>query len=293
MDRRLGPLVFVPGQNSGQYPYCHSLYVEGDVKVLIDPASDRDKLAELLDKPGVDAILLSHWHEDHLMHLDLFDRQELWISRFDAEPLQSLDKFFDAYGMNDEERIPWTNTMYELFHFKPRFADRFVEDRELLNLGGVTAEVIHTPGHTPGHISLYFPEEGVLFLGDYDLTPFGPWYGDVNSDIDGVIASVNKLRGIQAKVWIACHGQGIIESDPAELWDPYLRVIDKREMRLLDLLKEPKTIPEIVEARIVYRKKREPKEFYDFGERAIMGKHLERLLKRGTVVLEDGKYRRV
>jgi len=36
--------------------------------------------------------------------------------------------------------------------------------------------------------------------------------------------------------------------------------------RLLDFLKEPRTMPDVVEERIVYRKKREPKEFYDFGE---------------------------
>lgn len=292
MEIKFGPLVFIQGENSGLYPHCHSLYVQGDVNILVDPASDRDRLLGIRDSSGVDAVLLSHWHEDHLMHLDLFEDRRLWISRRDAEPLQGLDQFFDAYGMNADERDPWTKIMHEVFHFKPRAADRFIEDGEVIDLGGTTLEVIHTPGHTPGHSSLYFRELGLLFLGDYDLTPFGPWYGDTHSDIDATIASVNKLRSIDARVWIASHGAGVFESDPGELWDSYLNVIEEREQRLLDYLTEPRTMPDIVEARIIYRKKREPKEFYDFGERALMGKHLERLIVRGGVVFDGTRYQR-
>jgi hydroxyacylglutathione hydrolase len=161
-----------------------------------------------------------------------------------------------------------------------------------MDLGDLMVEVVHTPGHTPGHLSLYFPEQQILFLGDYDLTSFGPWYGDVHSSIEGTVASVNKLRSIPARVWITCHGSGVFENDPGDLWDSYLNVIDERDARLQDLLRQPRSMSEIVEARIVYRKKREPKEFFDFGERAIMGKHLERLMKLGLVACEDGIYRR-
>ncbi|MBM3299982.1 MAG: MBL fold metallo-hydrolase [Deltaproteobacteria bacterium] len=292
MEKRFGPVLFVPGDNSGNYPCCHSLYVQGDVKVVIDPASNRERLRHILDTSGVDAVFLSHWHEDHFMHLDLFDGKELWISRFDAVPLRSLEDFFDAYGMTTDERPPWTQTMYELFHFTPRAADRFIESDEVIDLGGVTVEVIHTPGHTPGHSSLYFREQEILFLGDYDLTAFGPWYGDVSSDIDATIDSVNRLRRINARVWIASHGKGVFESEPGDLWDPYVRVIDERDENLMEFLKEPRTMAEIVERRIVYRKRREPKEFYDFGERAIMSKHLERMIKKGLVVFDGRLYRR-
>jgi len=49
----------------------------------------------------------------------------------------------------------------------------------------------------------------------------------------------------------------------------------------------------VIDARIVYKKKREPKEFFDFGERAIMGKHLQRLIKNGEVTFDGEVYRRV
>lgn len=292
MEQKFGPVLFIPGDNSGNYPNCNSLYVEGATKIVIDPASNRSRLAELRDNSGVDAALLSHWHEDHLMHLDLFDDKPLWISASDAEPLQSLDNFFDAYNMTADERGPWTKTMNEVFHFKPRAPHRVIRSDEVIDLGGVTIEVIPTPGHTPGHVALFFREAEILFLGDYDLTLFGPWYGDTHSDIDQVLASIEKLRDIPARTWLASHGDGVFLSNPGELWDTYVSVVEKRDEKLLDLLVEPQTMTDVIEARIVYKKKREPKEFFDFGERAIMGKHLERLIKKGWVTFDGEVYRR-
>ncbi|MEW6533120.1 MAG: MBL fold metallo-hydrolase [Thermodesulfobacteriota bacterium] len=292
-EQRFGPVVFVPGENSGRYPFSHSLYIEADIKVLIDAASDEKRLLELRDGPGVDAVWLSHWHEDHFKYLHLFDDRELWMSKEDAAPLAGLESLFDAYGMNAQERVAWKPILEQAFHFKPWKPHRLFNGQQIVDMGGVTVEVIPTPGHTPGHSALFFQEQGVLFLGDYDLSGFGPWYGDRDSNIDDTIASVNRLRAIPARVWIAAHEQGVFQDEPGDLWDRYLGVIHEREQKLLDLLKEPRTMSDIVEAYIIYGRKREPAEFYDFGERALMGKHLERLIRNGMVVSDGAKYRRV
>ena len=132
----------------------------------------------------------------------------------------------------------------------------------------------------------------MLFLGDYDLTPFGPWYGDRDSSIQDTILSIEQLRKFPANTWLTCHETGIFEEDPGELWDQYLAVIHDRETKLVDLLKDPKTMADIVDAWIVYRRPREPKEFYAFAERAIMQKHLDVLISNSTVIEENGWYRR-
>ena len=124
----------------------------------------------------------------------------------------------------------------------------------------------------------------MLFVGDYDLTDFGPWYGDLHSDLDQTIASIEKLRKIPARVWIASHEQGVFETDPGELWDRFLGVIQERDNRLLELLTEPTTREQIIDARILYKKKKEPQAFYDFCEWANMGKHLDRLIRQGRAV---------
>jgi len=289
-ERRFGPVRFIPGENNGKYPFCHSLFVEG-AGVLIDPASDRKRLIRLREESGVKAVWLTHWHEDHFMHLDLFDDLPLYIAEQDAPMLSDIELFLNGYGIEEEDhRQYWREIVIDQFHFKPRDPAGFLRDGQLIKLEGVTVEVIHTPGHTPGHLAFYFQEPGVLFLGDYDLTKFGPWYGDRESSIPETVASVRRLRQTPASVWLTCHEAGIFEANPGETWDRYLNVIYEREARLLDFLIEPRTLKEIVNAWIVYRKPREPKEFYAFGEQAIMTKHLESLMTRSLIIKNEGRY---
>jgi hydroxyacylglutathione hydrolase len=125
-ERHFGPITFIPGENQGKYPFCHAIYVEG-AGVLIDPASDRKKLMELRRSSDVKEIWLSHWHEDHLMHLDLFEDLPLCISEPDAPPLSDLDLFLDSYGeLSTEERAYWKAVLLEQFHFRPRKPARFL-----------------------------------------------------------------------------------------------------------------------------------------------------------------------
>jgi len=278
MRKAFGPIEFIAGKNQGRYPFCHSVYVQADTKVVLDPGSDRESLGDLISGRGVDCVWLSHTHEDHFKDLDLFMDCELWAPKNGGASLESLDSLFDAYGMEPEERNVFIEPMLRDFHYRPRPVDRSFLDEEIIDLGGVTVQVIPTPGHTAGHCSFLFSDQEVLFLGDYDLTPFGPYYGDVDSDIDATIASVNRLKSLPAKVWIASHETGVFESDPGSLWDDYLNVIHEREARLLELLKSPRTLRHVIDACIVYGKKREPAWFFEFGERMLMGKHLERLL---------------
>ena len=224
------------------------------------------------------------------MHLDLFDDLPLKTSREDAAPLENLDTFLDAYGGDEELRREWAPLMESLFNFKPRTPSGYLEGGQVLSFETVTVEVLHTPGHTPGSLSFYFRQPEVLFLGDYDLTPFGPWYGDVDSSIEETIASTRRLQDVSARTWLTCHETGVFDAAPDSLWDAYLAVIDRREQQLLDFLEQPRTMEDIVNACIVYRRPREPKVFYQFGEKAIMGKHVERLMEQGRVGIADGRY---
>jgi hydroxyacylglutathione hydrolase len=281
----IGPIRFIPGEKHGNYPFCNSIYIDG-AAILIDPASDRSRLREIRDNPdqGVREIWLSHWHEDHWMHLDLFEGIPLRISAPDLPPLSSLETFLDWYGVKDlSHRAYWEKIMAEQFHFRPRHPENTFRPPETIKLETVTVRVIPAPGHTPGHVAFYFEEPRVLFTADYDLTSFGPWYGDINSDIDQMISSVTMLRQIAAEKWITSHGKGLFDHVPDEQWDRYLDVIRIRESKLMHLLREPKTLADIANVWIVYGRPKEPKEFYAFGEYAIMGKHLEHLAAQGKV----------
>ena len=289
-EMRFGSVRFIPGENKGRYPFCHSIYIEGE-GILIDPSSDRKLLERLRAEEGVKAVWLSHWHEDHFMHLDLFDDVPLWISREDAPPLSDLDVFLDWYGLdNAEHRQFWKQTMLEQFHFRPRSPHGFFEDGDVIRLGSLTVDVIATPGHTPGHVAFFFREPRVLFLGDYDLTRFGPWYGDLYSSIEDTIISISRLKKIPAGTWLTGHETGVFESPPGPLWDEYEGVIQKREGRLIEALDRPRSLDEIAGRWLIYGRPREPLAFYEFGERALVKKHLGNLQRRGLVRFKGGRY---
>jgi glyoxylase-like metal-dependent hydrolase (beta-lactamase superfamily II) len=285
-ERHFGPIWFIPGENNGKYPYCHSVYIEG-AGILIDPASNRKRLLEIREKQGVREIWLSHWHEDHFMYLDLFDHVPILISEDDAPPLSDLEILLDWYGIeNDEHRDYWRRFMLEQFNFRPRRPHGFLQGGRQIRLSELTVDIIATPGHTPGHLAFYFREPSVLFLGDYDLTRFGPWYGDVGSSIEQTIASLEILKRIPAHILLASHEKGVFENPAPEVWTQYEQIINDREDKILKVLDRPKSLEDLVPLYLIYGRPREPKDFFEFCERALLKKHIEHLEDRAKVLRE-------
>ncbi len=291
-DRQFGRIRLIYGENGGKYPFNHSLYLKGDrERVLIDPACSAAKLADLRDHDGVDAVWLSHWHEDHIRYIHHFDPCPVWLSQRDFPPLSDLEVFLDWYGLETpHQRGYWEKIMLEEFNYKPLSRAGFLADDAAIDLGGLTVQVIATPGHTPGHLSFFVPEEELLFLGDYDLTSFGPWYGDVASSIEDTITSIRKLREIPAKRWVAAHNEGLYEENPGRLWDAYENIIYERDNKLLAFLSQPKTQDEICAAWLIYGRPRDPLDFFEFNEKVLVGKHLDYLLRRRLIILEGERY---
>jgi glyoxylase-like metal-dependent hydrolase (beta-lactamase superfamily II) len=287
--RQFGPVRFIPGANRGKYPGSHSLYIESD-RILIDAGAGRQRLEQLKNTEGVSAVWLSHWHEDHITNLDLFWDVPVYISSLDAPVLAGIDAMIDAYGVEDEFRSHWQHFFEKQLGVVPRKPDGCLGEHPLLELGSTSVEILPTPGHTPGHLAFFFREAKVLFMGDYDLGKFGPWYGDAEASIEKTVQSVQSLRQLPAECWMTSHETGFFDEDPGALWDAYLNVIDKRESKLLALLETPRTLQEIVDAAIVYFKPREPRAFFAYGERAHMEKHLQRLLEKGRIGFSDNTY---
>lgn len=286
------PITLIRGENDGRHPYCHSLFIR-DAGVLIDPSSDRAELMRLRDEGAVKTVWLSHWHEDHLMHLDLFDDLPLWMSEEDAPPLADPEIYMDWYRVESPAaRDYWREILKKQFHFRPRRPARFLRDGELIDLGVVTVEVLRTPGHSPGHLALFFREPKILFLGDYDLAPIGPWYGEVYATIEDTFQSIRRLKDIPAELWLTCHGKGVFDRIPDDRWQQYEAAIHDREKRYLAFLDRPRTLPEIAEAWVFYGRPMEPAQFYEFGERLHAEKHLQWLLEKGLIAEQDGMFSR-
>ena len=95
----------------------------------------------------------------------------------------------------DEPKLHQPNTMAFLLPFKiqPRRADGFVEDGQRLKIGSIEVEVIHTPGHSPGHVMYYMPRENALIGGDLIIMGAVGRTDLPDSDPDALDASIRRV----------------------------------------------------------------------------------------------------
>jgi glyoxylase-like metal-dependent hydrolase (beta-lactamase superfamily II) len=281
---------FVQALNSGRYPYANSILINDHTKCIIDLGVGGSVLRELTKKVKIDKVVFSHCHEDHTAGSSLLPEARFYAHRLDVDAIESIDKLKERYlvrGTDLEE--PFDRFFFEALNLKNCHIDKGIEDKYIFDLGNTKLGVIHTPGHSAGHCCFSDPSSGVLFASDVDLSSFGPWYGCADSDIDDFISSINKLMSIKAETLVSSH-KGIISGDVKSKLKDFLEKIFERERRLVEFLGKPRKFTDIVNKAIIYGKFNEPKEAFELFESVMIKKHLERLVRCGSVTYEDGKY---
>jgi glyoxylase-like metal-dependent hydrolase (beta-lactamase superfamily II) len=293
-DRQFGAVTVLVGEKNGKYPHGNSLWVRGrEATVVIDPSLSVVGRADEL-RGQADLIIQSHVHEDHVAGVHLFPRAKVYAHREDAPGLRSIDGLMDIYGYESLDEA-MRQFVIDQFHYAARPDTHGFDDGEVFALGDTQVRVIHTPGHTRGHCVLLIEPEGVLFLGDIDLTGFGPYYGDAWSDLEDFERSLRKVRDIEARVWVSFHHVGVIDDRDTFLskLDHFAARIAERDAALLEFLAQPRSLTEMVRHRFLYRPHVDLP-FIDAAERRTIEQHLARLLQRAQVERCDvDVYRRV
>jgi len=126
-------------------------------------------------------------------------------------------------------------------------ADKFVEEGDVLTLDGASLEVLHTPGHSPGHVCFLLKEKGILFSGDHVLgmgtTAMSPPQGDMAQYID----SLRKL--LDYDIEMICPGHGPPITAPRQKLEELIQHRLDREQQVLNGLRRGKTtVKELVAA---------------------------------------------
>jgi len=180
------------------------------------------------------------------------------------------------------------------FHYAPRpDAEAYADGAEWDLGGGVTVRAFHMPGHTRGHCVLYVEPGGVAFIGDIDLSSFGPYYGDATSDLEQFRRTLYRVKDIPAKVWITSHHKGVITERATfvSLLQAFAARLDAREAAIAQRLgRSPATLDELVAHRFVYPPGLDGLFFAD-AERRTIGQHLAALARAGRVREEGGRWR--
>jgi glyoxylase-like metal-dependent hydrolase (beta-lactamase superfamily II) len=170
----------------------NNIWVVGDDTecVVIDAPHDVDDILAVAGGRKVRAIVCTHAHDDHVrMAPELRERVVAPIMLHPADkPLWELTH------LNDTDGHLW---------------DIDLEDGVAIEVGGMTLQVLHTPGHTPGAICLYAPDLGCVFTGD-TLFHGGPGAtGRSYSDADQLKQSIRtKLFALPGETVVHTgHGQ--------------------------------------------------------------------------------------
>ncbi len=126
--------------------------------VLVDPGGEAEKIIKEVNTLGVTIkeIWLTHGHLDHAGGAHDI-RETLGI------PVIGPHKD-DQFWMDDIEKH-WANYGHAGMG-KNIVPDRYLEDGEVLTLGDIEFGVVHTPGHTPGHVVIYNQDLKIAFVGD-------------------------------------------------------------------------------------------------------------------------------
>lgn len=133
--------------------------------VITDPGGDLDTILSAIESNGVEvqAILLTHGHFDHVgATMALQERLE-----------QKQGGTVPILGPLAEDKFLLDNVVENMRYFQLDLPDvqdvvptRFVKDGEVLSFDGINFEVIHVPGHTPGHVVFYEPKAKIMVTGD-------------------------------------------------------------------------------------------------------------------------------
>ncbi len=280
------------------FTFCNCLYINDDVKAIIDTGADEKSLQEI-HPDSVDKVINTHHHIDHTRGNKYFPNARISIHEYDAEALIDAAAFehYNSFDMWDNlmPGYDYVETARSIGLGEEQFADIWridntFTDGETINLGKNSIQVIHTPGHSKGHCSFWFPDQDFLFCGDICLTQAGPWYGEIFSNPTDMIKSIDKLIDIKPARIASCHIKKVC-TDSVERLTEFRDRIYKREERIYKFLKiNEADVDKIAEQKLIYRQ--HPSPFVLFWEKLMIIKHLDHLSEIGRVEeLEEGIYR--
>jgi glyoxylase-like metal-dependent hydrolase (beta-lactamase superfamily II) len=269
---------------------------------------------ERIDRRGLDlsTVVLTHYHYDHVGNARvLAERHDAGVVCHPADRPVIEDptrltrtERLESFGgdprevaselcLPDADPLTADVSVVDSLYPGPTTVTRTVDDGEVLLIGSTDVQVIHTPGHTPGHLSLYVPATRSLYLGDvgYWPTPLSP---HPIGRADDQLASLGRCLDLGTEYLFPGHGLPRCGTTDAEdyLLDALLRA-RQLEDRLLVLLTRhgPLAVPELHRETFVLTSRGD----FDVGGRYAnalhcVHAHLHRLADAGLVerVERDG-----
>jgi len=289
---QFGPVTVYFGEKTGKYPDGNQVVVRGsDSVAAFDTPQVAQRIGAALD--AVDLVILGHVHEDHMAGLKRLRRVPVHVHEADVLAARSWQGLSHHYGYPASVLTALKTKIEAEFDYAPRPDAVSYADGALWDLGGVRVRAVHMPGHTAGHCVLLVEPQAIAFIGDIDLSGFGPYYGDATSSLGQFRHSLSRLADLPASTWITSHHKGVL-TDRATFvsaLNAFAARIDEREAHLVQMLAAgPRTLADLVRERLLYPPQHEAL-WVDCAEARSIAQHLDELVAAGRVIRDaDARY---
>ncbi len=278
-------IYFIQGKGKGRVPYSNSLVI-GDH--IIDTGVSSVRLKRVKSTFSIDTLLFSHWHDDHIRDNKVFSDIPAYAHLNAKSIIENIDNLLDLYDIRgNKAEKPFKVFLSDVIDVYDTKVKGTFENNDIITIGGdIQVRVISTPGHSTGHCVFHIPELKFAFLGDIDLSPFGPWYGGIDSDISEFKRSIDKMLELDLETIVTGHsglfnGQKLINNELRK----YKNIFSKREEVILSYLSkmEPIRPEDLLEKNIIYRRYDFLKPFLLAMEKTMIQKHFDELLQRNKI----------
>ena len=185
-----------------------------------------------IELPSIKRVIMTHTHLDHIGCFAEILKQlpwaELWVHRSEADLLEKGDER-GVYGMDMFREFCQAQLGLKPGAFKCQ-VNRKLDGGETLDLGDMTWEVIHIPGHSMGSIGLYHRPMKILIPGDVVYADYAIGRFDLyGADPAGLKESLMRLAKLEVEILLPGHNQ-IVKGLPkgyilktAKQWESYLK----------------------------------------------------------------------
>jgi len=296
---------------SPYWPESSNVYVfrDGDGISLFDVGCGSIASAERLfnalkflkwDARPINKIILSHAHPDHMGAMEILLSEvspgQIILHEIDVPYALDPEKLFLSFdiplckerwtGESNQDKaggkgrgfdlIAYFRSLgYSMCRLKP---SRTVVENDTIPVGDYNFRVLHTPGHAPGHISLYDRKKRLLLAGDI-LGEMVAWYAPSSGGAEGYLGSLRKIDDLDIDLILPSHGNVIVDATKA-IQETRGKILERDHVITKALLSGPKTFGEL--NRLLF----DSPSVQFFPGTPILESHLKKLIKEKSIKME-------